>query len=51
MDEIGCQGITKYLAKKYLDTYFMMQNSVPTESLQLFGISAIKLAVKVLSTW
>lgn len=49
MEEIGCQSITRYLAKIYLDTFLLQQASVPTAQLQLVGIAAIKLAVKVFS--
>ena len=47
MEEIQCQRVTRYLAKLYLDAYLLSAKAVPTSQLQRFGISSIKLAVKV----
>lgn len=47
MEDIGCHKTTRYLAKLYLDTWLMRQNTVPSSKLQLLGIASIKLAIKV----
>jgi hypothetical protein len=47
MKEYGCQGMTGYLAKIYLDRYLLQQNDVTTDQLQLLAMAALKLAVKV----
>jgi hypothetical protein len=47
MDEINCQPMSRYLAKLYLDEYFLSVASVSTDHLLLYGIAAIKLSVKV----
>lgn len=48
MTQIGCQGVTKYLAKIYFDSYLLQQTTIAPERLQLLGIAAVKLAVKVI---
>lgn len=47
MEDIRCHRTTRYLAKLYLDTWLLKQNSVESSKLQLMGITSIKLAIKV----
>jgi hypothetical protein len=47
MEELHCHHITKHLAKIYIDVFLTSIDSVDTLELQLFGIAAIRLAIKV----
>jgi hypothetical protein len=44
---MNCQPMSRYLAKLYLDEYLLSVAFVSTNQLQLYGMAAIKLSVKV----
>jgi hypothetical protein len=47
MDSFGCSRTTKYLARSYISFYVNSRVSIAQERLQLLGMTAILLAIKV----